>query len=151
MNGFVLFCLVLVSWSSSVVAETRPQCAGARDDTAMVRVHVTGTQSENGRVVVTLFESEEGFPREKEEAAYTASAPIEADSAVVQVTGVVEGDYAVFVFHDADGNGTLNTNWLGMPKEGVALSKWTGGRPTFDDSTIEVRSDTTIDLSLYYR
>jgi uncharacterized protein (DUF2141 family) len=120
-------------------------------DTATVRVCVNSAQSDNGRVVVALFKSADGFPREKEKAAYTASAPIEADSASVRVAGVVEGDYAIFAFHDADGNGTLNTNWAGMPKEGIALSNWTGGRPTFDDSTIEVRSDTTIDLSFYYR
>jgi uncharacterized protein (DUF2141 family) len=120
-------------------------------DTATVHVCVNSAQSDNGRVVVALFKSADGFPREKEKAAYTASAPIEADSASVRVAGVVEGDYAIFAFHDADGNGTLNTNWAGMPKEGIALSNWTGGRPTFDDSTIEVRSDTTIDLSFYYR
>lgn len=151
MNGLILFFLVLVSSSPPVFAEPALPYAGTRADTAMVRVHVTGAQSGAGCVVVALFESDNGFPREKEKAAYTVSAPIEADSASVRVTRVVEGDYAVFAFHDADGNGTLNTNWADMPKEGIALSNWTGGRPAFDDSTIEVRSDTTVGLSFYYR
>ncbi len=147
MYVFILFLLLLVSEPSEASFNAREPLP----DTATVVVHVDSAESDEGRVVVSLFESDDGFPRENEKAAYTTSAPIETGSASVQVTGVVEGDYAVFVFHDADGNGTLNTNWVGMPKEGIALSNWTGGRPTFDDSTIEVRSDTTIDLSFYYR
>lgn len=151
MNGFVLVFIALLTSSSALPGESGSRNTGARVDTATVWVHVTGAQNDTGRVVVALYESKYGFPREKDKAAYTASSPIEADSASVRVSGIVEGDYAVFAFHDSDESGTLNTNWVGMPTEGVALSKWTGGRPTFDESTIEVRADTTIDLSFYYR
>jgi uncharacterized protein (DUF2141 family) len=32
------------------------------------------------------------------------------------------GDYALSVFYDQDGDGELKTNFIGMPKEPIALS-----------------------------
>lgn len=150
MNGLVLCLLVLLTSSAAIPGETRIGRAGARVDTATVHVHLTGAQNDNGRVVVALYENKDGFTRDKRRAANTARSPIET-AAAVRIDGVVAGDYAVHAFHDTDRSGTLNTNWVGMPKERIALSKWKGGRATFDDSTFPVRRDTTKNLSFYYR
>lgn len=131
-------------------AETSTRRAGACGDTATVRVDLTGAQNDNSRVVVALYENKDGFTRDERRAASTARSPIET-AAALRIDGVVAGDYAVLAFHDTDRSDTLNTNWVGMPKEGIALSKWKGGRATFDDSTFPVRTDTTKNLSFCYR
>lgn len=152
MSVLVLFLALLVSCPPGPRGESSVSHGRSATDSATVHVHVDAAENDEGRVVAALYASEDGFPRDIEKAAYTASAPIETDSAFVQVTGVSHGEYAVFVFHDADGSGTLNTNWVGMPTEGIALTNWTGGRPDFEDSTVEVGPDTTVvDLSFYYR
>jgi uncharacterized protein (DUF2141 family) len=84
-------------------------------------------------------------------AAYTASAPIQDGWASVTVDGVDTGRYAVVAFHDADGNGEVGTNWIGMPNEGVAATNWTGGRPQFDESVTQIDAGTTtVTLTLRY-
>lgn len=81
-----------------------------------------------------------------------ASAPIQGDTISVRVEGVEAGRYAVMAFHDADSNEEVGTNWIGMPKEGVAASNWTGRRPRFDDSALQIAAGMpTVDLTLRYR
>lgn len=121
-------------------------------DTVTVAVQVSGAESEEGRIVVALFASADGFPRDVAKAAYTTSTPAQGKTASVQVEGVEPGRYAVMAFHDADGNGEVDTNWVGMPKEGVAAANWTGGRPKFDESAITIDADTPpLALTLRYR
>lgn len=148
MNVFLLSLLMLTSVSSTARSD---HDAGPPDTTTVI-VHVRGAESTDGRAIVALFADEEGFPREIRTAAYTAAAPLRTDSASVEISEVPAGDYAVFAVHDADGDGRLNTNWVGMPTEGIALSNWSGGRPGFEESTIEVGPEpTSITLTFYYR
>ena len=53
-----------------------------------------------------------------------------ADTSGVRIifAGLPPGDYAVAAFHDADGNGELGTNILGIPTEGYGFSN---GAPGF--------------------
>ena len=51
-------------------------------------------------------------------------------------TGLPAGKFAVAVFHDENGNDTLDTNLLGIPKEGYAFSenaRGFAGPPSFVD------------------
>jgi uncharacterized protein (DUF2141 family) len=114
-------------------------------------VEVTGAQSPDGQVVVALFAGADGFPRDVTKAVYTAASPIRDGAASVQVEDVEGGRYAVMAFHDADGDGEVDTNWIGRPKEGVAAANWTGGRPSFDESAIQIGPGMSpVDLQLRY-
>jgi uncharacterized protein (DUF2141 family) len=42
--------------------------------------------------------------------------------AVCEFPGVTPGTYAISVFHDENSNGKLDTNLLGIPREGVSAS-----------------------------
>ncbi len=47
------------------------------------------------------------------------------------------GTYALACFHDENGNGKLDTNWLGIPNEGMVASNHAKGRmgpPKFEDA-----------------
>ena len=51
------------------------------------------------------------------------------------------GDYAVAAFHDADSDGKLNTNVLGLPTEGFGFSNGAVGfmgPPGFDDAAVTI-------------
>ena len=51
------------------------------------------------------------------------------------------GDYAVAAFHDADGDGKLGQNLVGMPTEGFGFSNGAVGfmgPPSFDDAAVSV-------------
>ena len=51
------------------------------------------------------------------------------------------GDYALSVFYDQDGDGKLKTNFIGMPKEPIALSNNAVakfGPPEYDDAVFSL-------------
>ena len=59
----------------------------------------------------------------------------------VVFAGLPPGEYAVAAFHDADGDGDLAQNIVGMPTEGFGFSNGaTGfmGPPSFDDAAVTV-------------
>ncbi|MCH8568181.1 MAG: DUF2141 domain-containing protein [Balneolales bacterium] len=63
------------------------------------------------------------------------------------------GLWAVRIFHDENKNGKLDTNFLGMPREGYGFSNNVRGRfgpPSFDSRLFEARSDTTISIKMIY-
>ena len=54
---------------------------------------------------------------------------------------VAPGAYAVAAFHDADGDGALNQNFVGMPTEGYGFSNGAVGfmgPPSFADAAVIV-------------
>jgi len=55
------------------------------------------------------------------------------------------GTYAVTVYHDVNDNQKLDTNWIGIPKEPVAISNNAKGRlgpPKWKDASFELREAT---------
>jgi uncharacterized protein (DUF2141 family) len=55
--------------------------------------------------------------------------------------GIKPGKYAVMVMHDENDNGKLDSNILGIPKEGYGFSNnpRVMRQPTFDESMIEIK------------
>ncbi len=52
-------------------------------------------------------------------------------------TGLAPGEYAISSFHDVDGNGKLKTNFMGIPREPIGMSrdaKGVMGPPSYDDA-----------------
>ena len=59
------------------------------------------------------------------------------------------GTYAVSVIYDKNSNGELDTNFLGIPKELIAMSNNAKGRfgpPGFEKTRFELRANKTIEL-----
>jgi len=113
--------------------------AGADDAGASnsIKVVVLGLHSNDGELDCALFGSAEGFPSDSTKASKTTKSKIANEQAVCTFSGVADGDYAVSVFHDENGNGKLDRNFIGMPKEGVGASNdaaGTLGPPKFDDA-----------------
>ncbi len=103
-----------------------------------VGVSVTGARSDDGQIVALVFAASSGFPFDASRAAYTATGPIRNGSASIQVPRVAAGRYAIVVFHDADGNGQIKRNLVGIPREGVGVTRFNGGRPSFNGAAVDV-------------
>lgn len=114
-------------------------------------VRVEGALPAKGAVVVALFESEEAFL--KDAFADKTATIAEDGSAVVTFVGVAPGIYAVSVFHDKNGNGKLNTNFLGIPKEKTGASnnpKPRMGPPLFEAAKFEL-GDEPLEIAITVR
>ncbi len=131
-----LFLLLFFGFSISVMGQ----------HTLSVSLH--NTPSSDGAVKVAVYDSEGTFL--KFDSVYkSGSAKADQNKVVVQIEDVAEGKYAIAVFHDANDNNELDTNWLGIPKEKVAFSKAkmkAFGPPKFKECAFTVTKDTQVDV-----
>lgn len=83
-------------------------------------VTFTGVRSDKGKFSAGLFGEKDGWPDGK------AFAEVDIPPKVGDITYVFKdlppGRYAISAFHDENGNGKFDTNFIGMPKEGFAFS-----------------------------
>ena len=130
-----------------------PETGGAAQ-AAELTVAVSGVNSGNGRVFVALHRVKAGvkFPDQKGAVAGAWRMAGKGGFSIT-FTGLAPGRYAVNGFHDANGNGDLDTNLLGIPVEGYGFGNGaTGmfGPASFDDSSVELKSAATIHLPIGY-
>lgn len=116
---------------------------------ADLSIRVDGVAGDQGQILVAVFDSAEHFPVKPLRA---VAVPAHADSVQVQLTGLPAGDYAFVVYHDANGNGKLDRNAMGMPTEDYAFSNNAIGKrgaPAFADARIalpEAGASTSVNL-----
>ena len=126
--------------ASPAPAATVPAAAGAAPApsgaaSATLVVEVEGLKDDQGKLHASLYASEEGFPTKPEKALRHVDAPIVAGKARVVFEGLPPGGYAVAAYHDENGDGKLDTGFLGIPTEGLASSndaKGFMGPPSFE-------------------
>ncbi len=87
-----------------------------------IDVTVTGVSNQKGEIMVALFDSPEGFPQNPGKAIKLGKSPAQKGDIVVHLKDVPPGKYAIALFHDTNGDAILNTNFLGIPKEGYGVS-----------------------------
>lgn len=82
-------------------------------------VHVKGVQSQEGKVFVSLYDSEDAFLNK---ALVEATATADGEHITVTFDELPAGEYALSVMHDVNGNGELDTGVFGMPLEPFGFS-----------------------------
>ena len=115
--------------SSSALAQAQPPQEN------QIHVEIVGLRNDKGQVLCALFSSADDFPKKTDEAVARTTSVITNRHAVCDFPGIAPGTYAVSVFHDENSNGKLDTNFMGIPREGVGASndaKGHFGPPKFD-------------------
>jgi uncharacterized protein (DUF2141 family) len=87
-----------------------------------IHVEINGLHNDKGQAVCSLFSSAGDFPKKTDKALAHSTSLISNRHAICEFAGVAPGTYAVSVFHDEDSNGKLDTNFMGVPREGVGAS-----------------------------
>jgi uncharacterized protein (DUF2141 family) len=117
-------------------------------------VTINGIKNKQGQICLSLFENEQGFPNNGNNAIQISCIEVTDTQLEVTFPNLQAGNYAVAVFHDANNDGILNRNWLGIPTEGFGFSQNPNilkGIPKFADSAITVtESHTNIEVQLQY-
>lgn len=107
---------------------------------SMTSAHAQGTvkvtfnelESNEGQVLVCLFDNDNGFPGKIDRALHVEKVAVTDRQAQHTFSNLPLGSYAVSVVHDEDGNDEIKKNWMGMPKEKVGMSNVSGGMPSFE-------------------
>ena len=110
-------------------------------------------RSPSGKVACTLYAGPDGFPTDPRLGIQQRWCEIENGAATCRFDPIPAGTYAVACFHDENGNGTLDKNFLGIPKEGVCVSnnaKGSMGPPKYEAAKFNF-AGTLTELSLQPR
>ncbi len=91
-----------------------------------IEITIAGLRNQNGVVRCGLFASADDFPLGGPTQGQTR--PIVGGGAVCVFSNLPAGVYAISVNHDANRNGKTDTNLVGIPTEGWAVSN--NARPT---------------------
>jgi uncharacterized protein (DUF2141 family) len=116
-------------------------------------VKIPNVRSDQGSILAALYDSEASYMKQP-----SARATFKVKAAPGEVWYVFHdfpaGKYAISVFHDENGNGTLDRNFVGIPKEGYGFSnrvRGRGGPPKFDEAAFEFDGTTrSITITLQY-
>lgn len=113
--------------------------ADGEPETASRIEFVTHPSSDQGQVVCGLF-VQDGWLKRPVKPAWVR---IQGKRAVCTFVNVKPGTYGMSAYHDANNNGKLDTNAIGLPTEDYCASRdarGTFGPPSFDDAKFEYRS-----------
>ena len=133
-----LFCLLLLFSFTSSIAQKK------------ISVEVLNVPASEGKISVALYNDARSFLKfDKVFASISVLAQKGTTNLVLQ--DLPEGEYAVALFYDKNGNDELDTNWLGIPKEKVAFSRAKMkmfGPPKFKECAFLLESDLSLRISL---
>ena len=90
-------------------------------DAAVLTVRVVDLRNKKGHLRLGVFDRSAGFPGERGNALLWKSVPADSDHRSFSLE-LPRGQYAVVVLHDENGNKKLDTNLIGIPKEGYGVS-----------------------------
>jgi len=129
------------------------QPAGADNpDTVTLTVTVEGLRSQEGQLLVLLFDDAKAFPMQIDRAAMARQVAVDGDRVTLRFDEVPRGTYALSLIHDEDADSQLDTNLLGIPREGLGVSNNNLDRfPRFRDAAFEVAGrDPDLTIRLLY-
>jgi uncharacterized protein (DUF2141 family) len=136
---------------SCYVSESAAALAGE------LTVTVDNLRSDRGQLLLCVFSAESSvidvFPDcVKGRPVRQAKAAIKGGKVVLSYSGLKDGVYAVAAIHDENGNGELDTNFLGIPSEGIGISNNPKllGKPRFPEARFEIKGKTAIAVSMKY-
>lgn len=104
---------------------------------------------QRGTLYLSVFDSAQDYQADTR-ALLAAKSRVESETLRLTLHDLPPGQYVIKLFHDANDNGELDTNLLGIPQEGYGFSNNTGrfGPPSFEEASVTVNNDiqTTIRL-----
>ena len=141
------FRLLSLAFATALVFVAGPASA------ARIIVTIDGLKNAQGNVFIGLYASPAKFLQGNQA---DAQKKVRASTGPVTVAfdNLAPGTYAVGAFHDENGNDHLDTNFLGLPVEGYALSNGVRAvmaKPTFQQAAFSVgNGDKPVALHIRY-
>lgn len=117
---------------------------------ASVEIRVSGVANAKGQVVVSACDKTTFLKT----CPYNVKVPAASGAVTAKVANLPPGRWSFLAFHDQDGDGVMKKTALGLPADGVGLSrdpKARFGPPKFEDSAVDVGADgASVSIGLKY-
>lgn len=99
------------------------QASLAEDLTGILMVEIAGLKDATGNVYIAVYDSDSAWLGDETVLNATVVIADALDGDLVRAELQLPlGEYALSAFYDVDNDGELDTNFIGMPREPVALS-----------------------------
>lgn len=93
--------------------------SAAASHAADLSIRVDGARGAQGAIRVALFDSADRFLKRPLQ---TASAAAQDGATTLEIKDLAAGQYAIAVYHDANDNGKMDQNMMGIPVEATGFS-----------------------------
>lgn len=118
-----------------------------------LKVNFENVRNTEGSIKYLVFDKKDGYPDNLKNSVRSGTIPsTDADKGIL-IENLEAGSYAVSVIHDENNNDKLDTNLVGIPKEGFGFSNNPTiyfGPPSFDKSKVELEKDSEIVIKMKY-
>lgn len=134
MKAFVFFSLVIFFSLSK----------------SRLTVEVKSIPNLKGNLFIGLFRPKDEFPIFGKQF-IGKIIPVSSKKMIYSFDDLMDGKYAIAVFHDENKNGKLDRNYLGIPTEAYGFSnnaRRTFSAPSYEEAEVTLKSDLTISISL---
>jgi uncharacterized protein (DUF2141 family) len=125
--GVLLILLCMASGAS-------PASQPASGPVAHLRIAVTDLRDLKGQLIFGVFKSADGFPTDPKKSLNWQIKPADAKTVIFECD-LPPGRYGASVLHDENSNGKMDTNALGVPKEGYGETN--NPKPKFRAATFK--------------
>ena len=114
-------------------------------------VIITNVEHNKGYIDVKIYDSKDSFLKE-DQAVEAVRKKVNKGEVVVPLSKIHDGQIAIVVYHDEDGNGELKTGLFWRPKEGFAFSNNYNpkGPPKFKKAAIMLEHGVPVEIELNY-
>jgi uncharacterized protein (DUF2141 family) len=116
-----IVAIVLAMLCAALGPQTRPGSAGEGTGEALLRVRVIDARNKSGAMIFGVFDQPKGFPSEEKRSVNWQTKRADAGELVFECR-LPPGKYAASVLHDENGNGDMDRNLIGVPKEGYGVT-----------------------------
>ncbi|MFO5492895.1 MAG: DUF2141 domain-containing protein [Cuspidothrix sp.] len=151
-QGFSLGLIALLPILGNLLSSANARANLNNKNNNNLTVEIDGLKNKKGQICLSLFSRRQGFPDNSKNALESKCIKITETPQKVIFSNLKTGNYAVAVIHDANGDGTLNTNSFGIPTEAFGFSNnplILTKAPTFNESAVlVVGSNTNIQIKL---
>jgi uncharacterized protein (DUF2141 family) len=124
------------------------QVVMAEDLTGILMVEVSGLKDVTGNVYIAVYNSDSTWLGDETVLSKKVAISDALDGDLVRTELLLPlGEYALSVFYDKDNDGELDTNFIGMPKEPIAMSNNAVakmGRPKYADAVFTLGAEPLI-------
>ncbi|MCF6274708.1 MAG: DUF2141 domain-containing protein [Robiginitomaculum sp.] len=116
----IMMTMLLVTASAAPVYAAENYVKEGVSGTSNITVTLSGIKDVKGIVQAGLYNSEDGYKNGG--SVRGARVEVKADTVIINYSDLPDGEYAIKLFHDVDGDGKMGTNLFGIPTEPFAFS-----------------------------
>ena len=142
----------MLKWVMVLGAATVMSFITMSSNAANLTVTVEQVRNSKGEIRFSIFNVPSQFPQGNE--LDSKDVPAQLGFVTVQFYNLVLGAYAIAIHHDENSDGEMNTNFIGLPKEGYGFSnnaKVNFAAPAFEAAAFNLDvGDKSIRLRVVY-